>query len=97
MSPYSVDPSLARTSLLRSVAAPVATPPLGARVARRMVAVCMFCGASRLPARSADGVERWEPMAPAARDRIRGGEADVVVSHGLCPQCARRYYPELFD
>ena len=99
MSPYMIDPSLARTSLVRSplVASSDVDPPLGARVARRMVSVCMFCGSARLPARTADGVERWEPLAPSIREEIRAGVPDIVVSHGLCPACARQYYPEFFD
>ena len=98
MSPYYVDPSLAKSSLVRApFICKEDDPSLGARVARRVVSLCMFCGAARLPARTADGVDRWEPLAPSVRDQIQSGAPDLAVSHGLCPKCARVHYPELFD
>ena len=70
-----------------------ASPTLGARVARRVVSLCLFCEASPLP--GALDEERWAPLAPAIRDAVRAGTDGFVVSHGLCPQCARERYPEL--
>ena len=71
-------------------------PRLGARVARQMVALCMFCGSARVPARTADSADRWAPLPPSLRERIEAGTSGLVVSHALCPTCARARYPELF-
>jgi hypothetical protein len=73
------------------------SPTLGARVKRRLVSVCMFCEASHLPARGDAEDDRWAPLAPAIRDAIRTGTSGIVVSHGLCPRCARERYPELMS
>ncbi len=75
----------------------MASPTLGARVGRRVVSVCMFCEASHLPARLPSEEERWVPLAPSVREAIRAKTSDLVVSHGLCPRCARERYPELLS
>ena len=75
----------------------LASPALGARVGRRVVSVCMFCEESHLPSHAAGEDERWAPLAPAIRAAIRAGTSDLVVSHGLCPRCARERYPELMS
>ena len=74
-----------------------ASPTLGARVGRRVVALCLFCEDSPLPVRGAPEEERWAPLAPAIRDAIVAGTDGFVVSHGLCPRCARERYPELMS
>ena len=75
----------------------VVSPPLGARVGRRIVSLCMFCEASHHPARTLGEVERWAPLAPTIRAELRDGATGLVVSHGLCPRCARERYPELMS
>jgi hypothetical protein len=51
--------------------------------AQGLIPVCMHCGKVR-----EDGT-RWTPMAAYLKIRL-----DVDVTHGLCPECLRKHYPE---
>jgi PAS domain-containing protein len=50
-----------------------------------LVPICMHCG--RVRDRSND----WTPMESYLKDRL-----DLELTHGLCPECMKKHYPEFF-
>lgn len=65
---------------------PVLSQPEAARTGRRapggLVAVCGWCGKVRDPAGT------WVPGDPDLLER-----AARVLTHGVCPDCARQHFP----
>jgi len=64
----------------------VLSQPEAARAGRRatggLVPVCGWCGKVRDPAGS------WVPGDPGGLE-----QAAKVLTHGVCPDCARKYFP----
>jgi hypothetical protein len=48
-----------------------------------LVPICMHCGRVR------DLSNQWAPMERYLRDRL-----DLDVTHGLCPACLKKHYPD---
>jgi hypothetical protein len=48
-----------------------------------LVPICMHCRKVR------DTSDSWEPMERYLKDHL-----DLDVSHGLCPECLKKHYPE---
>jgi len=50
-----------------------------------IVPVCMHCKKVR------EQSDQWKSMDQYLRDNL-----DLDISHGLCPECQKKYYPEVF-
>ncbi|MGC2854771.1 PAS domain-containing protein [Novispirillum sp. DQ9] len=64
-----------------------AFPPPPARVEEEegpFLGMCSYCQRVRFPAGSAEGQGEWIDAVEYYR---RGGDNDVVISHGICPDC----------
>ena len=73
--------------------------PLAERPGTRpLVRVCMYCARVyvALPlARGTDDVDRsWDLMPPWVREQFGNPALRVILSHGMCPPCARRHLPD---
>ena len=51
-----------------------------------IVPVCMHCGNVR------DADDQWSTMA-----KYLGDHLDLGISHGLCPACLKKHYPDIAD
>jgi len=51
-----------------------------------IVPICMHCGKVR------ETPEQWAPM-----ERYLKNHLDLDMSHGLCPECMRKHYPDYAD
>jgi len=63
-----------------------------ASVVREIIPVCMFCSAVRVPEGASEVQDSWVDMG-----RYLGERSGSKVSHGLCPGCAKKHYPDLGD
>jgi hypothetical protein len=59
------------------------TAALDRFVCHGLVAVCCVCKRVR------DNQGNWHRLAPGVQERLEG-----LVTHGICPACALRFYPE---
>jgi hypothetical protein len=50
-----------------------------------LLPICMFCKKIR------DENDHWEPL-----ESYIGQRSEASFSHGLCPECRRKHYPEVF-
>ena len=55
------------------------------KVLRGFLSICASCKMIR------DGHGKWTRMEKYIRDH-----SDIDFSHGICPDCARKLYPELY-
>ncbi|MFO7890834.1 MAG: hypothetical protein R6V04_10895, partial [bacterium] len=56
------------------------------KMLRGLVPICMHCKKMR------DDQGYWNKLEKYIEDR-----SDVTFSHGICPDCLEKYYPELKD
>jgi hypothetical protein len=52
----------------------------------RILPICSFCKKIR------DHDESWQPLETYFRNH-----SDLAFSHGLCPDCAQRHFPDYFE
>jgi hypothetical protein len=50
-----------------------------------LLPICMFCKKIR------DENDHWQPL-----ESYIAGRSEASFSHGLCPECGRKHYPEVF-
>lgn len=90
---YSVANAVIRISVLSLLAVLTSRVAVQHRALRQEVAmlekflpICSFCKKIR------DQDESWQPLETYLRTH-----ADLDLSHGLCPDCAQKHYPDYFD
>jgi hypothetical protein len=56
------------------------------KVLRGMLPICMHCRRIR------DEHQQWQSL-----ESYLSSHSEAKLSHGLCPECARRFYPDIFS